>query len=410
MRTYPSTVAGLVLVLLIGILAACSQSSIGLFESIELERKIIDDRALDNDLLVGAIAKSSEQYFIAAATLWHRAVVDVDYPNDVAQWFAIAAPGTANFTTSSLAVFDGSGLELIYAAYSSQDGTEGGVYTIDPAVDLGSVEAASKVFGTELADVAGIGKIFVVNDGTATQILVGVRKTTISRYSLYASTTGASGTFAEVDGSDNNLPIIDVAESSTGQVAFLTRKAILIDSGGLNAGAPPVDVTPGLSLGERQPEFGGVYYNASADTLWVTDNEGFLYQSPDFGTTWTNNLVAHPVSTNVEDPLEFTDMIAVNNGASELLVVGTEGRGYRELDADFNPTTPAAEGSNYQASELARATVLAFFVDPGVSGFVPTETGETSTEVTGDRLFAGTSNLGLWKVLYTGNPPQWVRE
>jgi hypothetical protein len=410
MRTSISTVAGLVLVLLFGTLFGCSQSSIGLFESIALEREIIDDRELDNELLVGAFTSTTGQYFIAAGTVWRRAVVDTDYPGDVAQWTAIGSPGSANFTTSSLVVFDGSGADLVYVAYSSQDGTSGGVYTIDPAGALGPVTAANNVFGTELTEVAGIGKVFVANDGAATQLLVGVRKTTASRYSLYASATGAAASFAEVAGTDNNLPIIDVAASATGEVVLLTRKAVLIDSDGLNDGGAAADATYALPIGDRQPAFGGVYYDGATNVLWITDNEGYLYRSSDFGATWTVNATAHLISTTQDDPLEFTDMIAVDNAGASLLLVGTEGRGYRELDADFNPTTPAAEGSNYQASELAQATVLTFFVNQAVTVFVPTVSGESYEQKTGDLLFAGTSNLGLWKALYAGAPPQWVRE
>ncbi len=396
---------------LIGVLAGCAKSPIGVFESIELEREIIDDRALGNELLVGAVAESGGRYFIAAATLWHREVADADYPAEVAQWASVGSPGSANFTTSSLAVFNGSGTELIYASYSSQDGTTGGIYAIDPTGDLGPVTTDDNVFGTESADVAGVGQVFVGDDGIATYLLVGVRKPSTSRYTVYASTTGGADSFVEVVGIESNLPTIDVAVSATGAVAFLTRKALLIDGDGLNTGTGPTDVTASLGIVDRQPAFGGVYFQSATDTLWVTDNEGYLYHSPDFGATWDPpNGTAHPVSTSDEDPLPFTDMTAVNNGGTELLVVGTEGHGYRELDIDFNPTTPAAEGSNYQASELALATILTFYVDEDSTVSVPAQTGETYELKTGDLLFAGTSNLGLWKVLYSGDPPQWVRE
>ena len=116
------------------------------------------------------------------------------------------------------------------------------------------------------------------------------------------------------------------------------------------------------------------------------------------------------MGTDGSDPLQFTDMTAVNNGGTQLLVVGTDGDGYRELDGAFIPTTPAAEVSNYQASELAQATILAFYVDEGVTVYVPAQSGDTYEPKTGDLLFAGTSNLGLWKALYGGDPPQWVRE
>ncbi|MCK4514448.1 MAG: hypothetical protein KAU31_04275, partial [Spirochaetaceae bacterium] len=376
MRRYISILPGLAIVVLLGVLVGCSQSPIGLFESIALERKIIDDRALENDLVVGAIAESTNNYFIAAGTLWYRNVVDADYPaGEVAQWEAITSPGTSNFTTSSLTVFNGTGTELVYVAYSSQDGTEGGIYVLDPAGEFGPLTADDKVFGTEVTDVAGVGKVFVADDGIATYLLVGARKTGTSRYSVYASTTGAAGSFVEVAGTDRNLPVIDVAANATGTVAFLTQKLILIDSDGLNAGAGDVtDITGNLAVGDRQPEFGGIYYHPTTDTLWLTDNDGFLYHSDDFGSIWSSNGTAHLVSTSNEDPLQFTDMTAVNNGGTQLLVVGTEGHGYRELNAvNFSPATPAAEVSNYQASKLAEATILTFYVDADSTVYVPVQ-------------------------------------
>ncbi|MCK4515237.1 MAG: hypothetical protein KAU31_08265, partial [Spirochaetaceae bacterium] len=251
MRQYISIIAGLTILVLIGILAGCSQSPIGLFESIALERKIIDDRGLDNELVIGAIAESAGNYFIAAATLWYRDIVDANYPaGDVAQWVPITSPGSSNFTTSSLAIFNGSGSELVYVAYSSQDGTEGGVYVVDPAASSVQV-ATDPVFGTDHADVAGIGKVFVANDGSDWYLLVGVKKSgATSRYSVYASTTGAAGSFVELAGTERNLPVIDVAESATSEIAFLTQKAILIDSDGLIAGAP-ADVTADLGIVDR---------------------------------------------------------------------------------------------------------------------------------------------------------------
>ncbi|MBU8912533.1 MAG: hypothetical protein KOO61_00800 [Spirochaetales bacterium] len=399
MRRYISAVAGMALVVLVGFLASCTQSPIGLFESIELEQKIIDDRDLDNELLVGGMTESGGYYFIAAATLWTRDVDEMDAEGLLTQWASITPPGASNFTTSSLVTFDGSGTELIYAAYSSQDGTEGGVYTVDPAADAVQV-ATDPVFGTDVDGVAGVGKVFVANDGTDTYLLVAVKKSDVtSRYSVYASTTGDAGTFAEVAGTERNLPVIDVAENAAGAIGFLTEKAVLIDSDGLDFAPDPTtitDVAATLGIVDRQPVFGGIYLHPATGTLWVTDNEGYLYQGANFGATWSANTAAHLVSTSDESPLQFADLVAVDNGGTDLLVVGTEGHGYRELDAlDFSPTTPAAEVSNYQASELAQATILTFYVDEGA---------------TGDFLFAGTSNLGLWKVLYGGDPPQWIRE
>jgi len=407
-----------IIVLAIAALAGCSQSSIGLFQSIELERKIVDDRDLANDLLVGAVAHAASKYFIAAGALYERDDTDADYPGDVAQWSVIPAPGTAadNFTTTSLVFFDGSG--FLYTAYSSQSGTSAGVYAVDPSSLPEAITETERVFGTDVTGVAGVGRLFVAGG----QLLVATKDTaaagSASTYSLYASPDGADGSFTQVTGSVGNLPVIDVAETSGGDVIYLTRKAILVDAGGINVGADPVDVTDTINLTvpdsdppeDRQPDFGGVYYQESTGLLIVTDDEGYIYRSDDLGLTWTANDTAYEISSTNDSPLQFTDVAALDNGGTELLVVGTQAHGYRELDSSFSPSTPSAEDSNYDASELAQASIICFFVDPGVSGYVPAASGDTYQAKEGDRLFAGTSNLGLWKVLYTGDPPQWVRE
>jgi len=391
------------------LITACAQSPLGVFQSIQLERRIVDDRALDNEIVVGAITEAGAKYFIAAATVWQRDILDADYPNDVAQWSSILSPGTSNYTSSSLVAFDGSGSEMIYAVYTSQDGTDAGLYAIDPVNPPSAVAAGDRVFGTGETDITGLGRAFVANDGTST-LLLSARKTGTSVYSVFESTTGASASFTEVDGTAGSLPVVDVAYTPGGEVFFLTRKDVLLDTDGLNAGNAAAAVAGSLVTDGRQPEFGGIFYDTDAGVLWVTDNEGYLYQSADLGDTWTSNADPHEISSNNDSALSFTDMEAVDKDGTKVLVVGTNGNGYRQLTDTFVPVTPDAEGSNYQASELAKATILTFYVDPNSTRFIPAESGETFVEATGDLLFAGTSNMGLWKALFAATEPQWVRE
>jgi hypothetical protein len=410
MKTVKHSTGILLTLVAIVFLGGCAQSPIGVFESIQLERRIVDDRDLENELSVAAVARAADRYFISAASLWHRSVTDTAYPDDVAQWMQVPFSGTSNHTTSSLVAFAGSGENLVYAVYASQDASDAGVYAVDPAQPPTEIGAGARVFGTEVPDVVGLGQVFVAGGDTETRILVTVLRAGTSAYTGYERSSVASSSFVEVDGRATNLPVVDVATGAAGEVFFLTRKSLLVDGDGINANNPAAPVTGDLVTDERQPEFGGLYFDSVTGILWVTDNEGYLYRSDDEGATWTHNATAHTVSTSNEDPLEFTDIVAVSDGTDHVLVVGTNGNGYRELDADSVPTVPSAEGSNYQASDLAQATILTFHVDPGVTAFVPTSDGNDFESRTGDRVFAGTSNLGLWKALFAGVDPQWVRE
>ncbi len=432
-----------VIIISAALLFGCAESPVGIFESIEFERKIVDDRNLPNELPVGAITTAANHYFIAAGSMWYRNANDADYPDNVATWAEVTSPlGNQNLTTNSLARFAATAGERIYVAYTSQDGTSAGVYAVDPAglpdpdqagyVPFEIADAAA-VFTTAIDGVSGIDRLFVLDDGSSTYLAVAVGLSGTSRYGLYVSSTGASAEFTRVDGLETNSPIRDAATlPASSAVVLLTSRSIYLDADGINTGADPSNLAESLPLTDpadpdsnRQPTFGSIFFD-SAGTLWMSDNEGYLYRSADLGTTWTTNSAAFSVSTNNDEALPFTDFAEVTNADfGRLVIVGTDGYGYRELraldaagvaatplaiDAALTPVTPDAQQSNYQGSELAQASVLTFFVDSGVSGNVPNATGDNFTPQPGDRLFAGTSNLGLWKTLYYGVAPQWLRE
>lgn len=405
------------------IVGGCADSPLGVFESIELEREIVDDRELSNEIGVGSIARAGSgtdaKYFIATGSIWYRDVVDPDYDEgQVAQWSNIGAPGTT-ISTSAVA-FGDPGSELIYAAYTATDALDGGVYTIDPSniPEQNPTVTGDPVFafdrdtasGDYTPDRFGIGRLLVVNDGSNDYLVVPVKTSTASDWTIYVTADGS--TFAEVSGLATLQPVMDVAPTGSTGAAYLTEKGLFVDSNGLTTDPPPANVTGSIPRGSRNPGFGGIYYQVSTDTLWLTDDEGYIYRaanfSTDFGATsanWSVNASAY--LERAEAPaLVFNDIVAVDPGGTELLIAGTVENGYREVVFNSSSGTweagiPDATSSNYQASDLAQATIDSFLVIPDQ---VDPVTGETH-----DLLFAGTSNLGLWKVFYS-SAPQWVQE
>lgn len=415
-----------ILLMVIALLASCGDVPlVGLFESIERERKIIDDRGLDNNISVAAMAKAAGKYFIAAGSLWCRSVTDTSYPDKPATWFTIDPPGSEldNYVTQSVVVADLGGGTLVYAVFTDQTGSKSGIYSFDPAftilpnygyddtVEKPSVALTGPIFGAPAVEVRGLGELFVVNDGTNDHLLVVVKSDEeYPRYLVQQTVDGTS--FNPMTTTEAHFPVIDLATDGT-DVAYLTRFTVstgtVTADVSINDDVTTDNIKPIIDPKRtRIPRFGGLFHDGSA--LWLSDNEGYLYRSLDFVGSWQATADPHLVSSAPADPLPFTDFAIANS----VVVVGTEGYGYRELKlgTQLKPyaVTPDPAGSNYQASELARSAVLTFFVDYGLVGVpVPQQDGSFTAE-DGDLLFAGTSNAGLWKALYYAQAPQWLRE
>ena len=394
-------------------LVACTNSPVGIFESIEREREILDDRNLDNELRVGAIALAGDKYFIAAGSLLYRGRTDADYVGgDREQWHTLPAPGSAsdNYSSTSLVAFDPDGAggtpEQIYAVYRSQTGTESGLYHVNP-VTLGV--GTTPLIGSEDAGIESVEGVFVVDDGSGSDVLIVPVRTGLSAYSVYYSADAT--VFAEIPGLATNQPITSVAADGT-DVLFLTPSVLYRDGDTVSAGADPAEVA--TLEPESGASFGDAYYQASSFVWWVSDGEGHLFSTLDF-VDWTTNDTPYEISTSNDDPLPFTVFVEVSDTVDDHLLVGTEGHGYRILGADASvaPVSPAEDGSNYEASELADAAILTWFVDPTpLSEYpVPTEPGSDPYTIhDGYMLFAGTSGAGLWHALSYDGSIQWLRE
>jgi hypothetical protein len=402
--------------LLAAVLVSCAQNPYGVFASIERERKIVDERDLGNELNVASITKAGGRMFIAAGAVYARAVDgSADYgtdPPDWNSWGDAVDPPQTNYTTTSLVAADLGAGERIYAAYTSLDGNESGLYALDPAqVEAGFV--GDPILSTADPGIDAVVRVLTFNVGADTWV-VAVVETGLSEYAVYATNDGSSP--AAIPSFTTSTPVIDVASDGATRVAYVTPKAIYVDTDGdvtgTTAPAGPGS-TPALGAGAR---FTGGHY--AGGSLWLADDAGHLYSSADFGATaWTRNSEPWQISSANQEPTPFTDFATVPRGTVDIIVVGTAGYGYREIgdaatvNATAAPTSPDVEGSNYQASELASAAVQTFFVNPsGVTDY-PVATAAGNQTWDGNLLFAGTVNQGLWRALSSDEGPiQWVRE
>ena len=396
---------------LILFLVACSQNPVGIFASVERERKILDDeRGLDDDLNVAAMTEAGGKYFIAAGALYARDVNDPDYEGgDLAQWSAIDGPGTTNAVVSADL---GSGVR-VYALYTGNDGE--GVYAVTP----NTLEMADTPLLETGDTVDSIIDIFVVNDGTERLVVSVLESDALNDYTLYVTSDGS--TFTELANAASTAPWRDAASAGTA-VAFMSSAGVIVDANGLASDDLTAKTAPGLTSGDRLT---GMIYDDSAGgsgLLWLADDGGHIYTSADLaaGTVWQKSAT-HDVSSSNDAALPFTDFALVPVDATTTnLVVGTRGYGYRVLGDtstityESAPQSPdlVADGSNYQGSELAGAVVQTFYVDPTPRSDypVPTADGNPYENFDGYLFFAGTTNQGLWRALSYDGAVQWVRE
>ncbi len=407
------------------ILTACTQHEVGILEGIELERAIIDDGDLGNELNVRSVGSTSGYIFAAAGDLYVRASAEaVDGTDIQTQWSAVSGPGTETnpYQANAVATLGGT----VYAGFANLDGDESGIYPVDlsgadatnlaETVSLGPpvVTQESAVVGGSTEAPVALGRIFVVSDGTDERLFVSVRAPG-GAYHVYHTRDAAAFTELSVPAALAAFPLNDVAHDGS-RFWFLTSRGLFVSSDLVSSSVVP-DADPGPSVDQ---ELSGLTYGglAGGHQLWVATRDGFLYSAVNgaegFGGTWNVNTAAHTGGAGEDDPLAFTDFALVSRGSEDELVVGTVGFGYRQVGANATValTTPPVGDSNYDASALSRATILTFHVSPARTD-IPVPTGQDDEFVLrdGDILFAGTAELGLWKALYSHDgPEQWQRE
>lgn len=419
----------LIVITVAAVLAGCTQHDVGILEGIELERQIVDDGDLSNELPIRAITTVPGYVMVAAGDLYIRTDAESDGEgNDPPlTWAEISSPAseTVPFQTNALVRYNG----VAYAAYTNLIGDRSAFYP----VDLSSADDDSLGSTVTLGDAVrthedswgshgpGMVERLMVSSTGSTEVLFVVVRPGDDTYRLFATTGPLTegSEFFEVPVPDSLLgaPVRDVAYDGD-RYWFLTGAGIFTSVDLASAAIHEPDEGPTGEYALVAIHYGGL---TGGDQLWVSakdreDGYGLLFSAEDgnaaIGETWSSHAEPYTASLGGNE-LVFTDFVTVERDGEPELLVGCESVGYRILGADatVGPVSPLVGGSNFDASGLSQATVLSFHLSPGRTD-VPVPTGEDDQfELNdGDLLFAGTATLGLWKALFFSDPEQWQRE
>lgn len=369
--------------------SSCDHAEIGIFASIEQERKIEDERKLPNAITVSGITELDGFYFISAPTIYRRSTSNTT-DGALSEWEPVDGP-TADQQNVSLVRFgDETNGELV-AVFASGDGTTHRLYR------RGATDAAWTE--VDLGTISGQLSLMTASSDPGTVFLTVLAGANDNRVYI----TSDMQTFDQVLDSDGNplsspTPFLDVAYDGTAY--WLASRAVLAT--GADPSASTTDATADPGFPETLEDYSGVFYGGAAgsERLYVSTSVGVVGSVT--GAAWATTDEPESVG---DDIVPFTDLEFVQGSDGfAAIVVGTDGYGYREVDPDTLEVTVPSRDGNYQSSELATAAVLSFYVDdsaPDLPAAAPAGV---------DLLFAGTSSMGLWKSYYEGQAAFWTRE
>ena len=362
-RSIPKSIFFAVLTLiLLFLVSGCYESGLGIFYSLEIERKL-EDYSLENNLTIGAMAKAGSNYYVAASTVYRRGDTETN-------WEAISPPDGFNLSTS-LAELNGS----IYACYYNAAGTEFALFKL-------SGDTWTEVTDTDVANAAKVQKI---DDGSGNEYLIVSNRVSSTEYSYWYSSDGSN--FLTTGLTNQSSPVVDVSYDTANNIHYIAiEDDVYFDNDG--PADPPQSFTATTAIDTTG--VGGLYFvpaasiNLAAATLFASTKEGKVFYTTDNGVTWTE--------MDGTSSYDLTDMVlATTSGTEEVLLVGTQGNGYMEavvesgdgagdLEWKIIDRNSLSTDQNYLNTELSKAPVLGFYYDSGK-----------------DFVFALTAGNGLWR-------------
>lgn len=311
------------------------------------------DNTLQNEISILGIAALGGNYYAAAGSIWKGTPAAGSVTWDTANPLTLPAAGALS---NMLVEFGGD----LYGGFFTQPATLG-LYRADgpsPTTFVGGQVTHALVTDKQVALLAVLRSGLDLIVSTATP----VGETDPFEYDLLLSTDGSS--FTSLLPAVIIRPFTGVAYTSTPDTYWAVAGTSLYSGA---AGALAVDTR---LVKTSTDEVLNSVTSDDGTRLFVTSNLGYVYYSPDEGTTWYRNSSAVVVGSTT------VSLLTVAGGAgSSNMLVGSDGYGYYILAVS---TTPTLTRFDVSTIDLYAGSVRQFLID-------------------GSRLFACTNMTGLWR-------------
>jgi len=380
------------------LLSGCKDGNI--YATIETET-LEQDLSLPNEIIVFDVAKIGPAYYAAAGKLWTVPVATLDTGGEWDAASRIPAPVADGMCTALVAApaeFPLLHQNVLYGGFIRGSGNLG-------LFESSASPTPGTTTWTEVADIdvdnAQVALLATVDtDGGGTDTLVAVTATQPSagadyEFSLLTSTDGVSFDPLAITRSagEEVKPINDVIYAGATVNAWFATEGSSLYSGPL---AGPLLRVAAL---DARITTGEVLYGLFWDGTYVYvsswdathEAECAVYYSSDGGTSWSRIKVpqadngVYPPLTRFAGPL----------GTSGILLVGSDGYGYFQLDTTDLAGTSPLRRFGITTSDLYPAAVRKFALDSAKN-----------------RVFACTALSGLWRGAYDGTDGslEWTQE
>ena len=348
--------------------ASCDNFA-GIYYTVATEEETVDN-TLENDLSVtDLVVDATNNYYFAAAGLVFARPTGAGSD----EWAAI----TSDFSdgkSGGLVTALGSDTTNLYAGFVFDDDSAG-LYT----TTLAAIDTSSGV------------SITWTPVGTVTDQVVRIMFVDSTLFITTATPDGGDGPFtydtwagfvqiAGLTGTDN--PVTSITHD--GARFWATAGPTVYSDGSTNDATAIAEVAltgPSSIFG-----YGGIVYDSTAATLYLSNRDGRLYSSTDSGANWSEWPVDGPLTVG-GDPVAFTEPLV----ADQQVLIGTRGDGYYTVTNDILDDDNVTRFDEF-TSELYGAAIERFVLDGSV-------------------VFACTAGLGLWQApVSVDTLGEWVHE
>jgi len=352
------------------ILFSCDHGPIGIFHSLEVETDLEDNDSLENTISVGDMIRSTNDYYIAAGSVFTREV------SSGSEWSKVPAP---------------SGTDIVYENSTEIAYAFSKVFAVFSNA-AGDTSTLFELKGEAWQEVSAL-------KGKRCDVLVYTADSTGNNESLFISVrvSGAYSLYYTLDGTTfTSVPSLTLSRPVT-DGAWVSDEYWLLSGNTILQGSDLTSISEGSVKPDTTADFGGIHYSSNLSVPFISSDDGFVYIYTE-DDQWINNTTA-----NEDGFYDFTELLI---DGKTVILVGSE-NGYKEMvfaDSPGDTVTLLEPGVsrdslssniNYINTTLSINIIRNFFIDRNDDVY---------------RIFACTSGDGLWINIPSGTTRVWGRE